>query len=182
MRACYTRVSYDTVAFDWTKRTGVLECWVENHHTVHPGIFASLQFSSAPSLRFTSSKLFGLRPSGVFLRIYSSEKAAEGATRDATGQVDTRPSSQWLDWVLHLHAVEALHHRDFRLLWFGHVFTSMAFWMDQVTRGWLIYELTNSTVQLELVRGVQAIPILLLSPIAGSAADRYSRKMQILVT
>lgn len=57
----------------------------------------------------------------------------------------------------------------------------MAFWMDQVTRGWLIYELTNSTVQLGLVRGVQALPILLLSPIAGSAADRYSRKMQILV-
>ncbi len=58
----------------------------------------------------------------------------------------------------------------------------MAFWMDQVARGWLIYELTNSTVQLGLVRGVQALPILLLSPIAGSAADRYSRKMQILIT
>ena len=57
----------------------------------------------------------------------------------------------------------------------------MAFWMDQVSRGWLIYELTDSTVQLGLVRGVQAIPILLLSPIAGSAADRYSRKTQILV-
>ena len=53
--------------------------------------------------------------------------------------------------------------------------------MDQVSRGWLIYELTDSTVQLGLVRGVQAIPILLLSPIAGSAADRYSRKTQILV-
>jgi len=58
----------------------------------------------------------------------------------------------------------------------------MAFWMDQVTRGWLIYELTDSTVQLGLVRGVQAIPILLLSPIAGSAADRYSRKAQILIS
>ncbi len=57
----------------------------------------------------------------------------------------------------------------------------MAFWMDQVSRGWLIYELTDSTVQLGLVRGVQAIPILLLSPIAGSAADRYSRRTQILV-
>jgi MFS family permease len=74
-----------------------------------------------------------------------------------------------------------LNQRDFRLLWFGHVFSSMAFWMDQVTRGWLIYELTDSTVQLGLVRGVQALPILLLSPIAGTAADRYSRKIQILI-
>jgi MFS family permease len=81
-----------------------------------------------------------------------------------------------------LRALNSLQHRDYRLLWFGHVFTSMAFWMDQVTRGWLIYELTDSTVQLGLVRGVQAIPILLLSPIAGSAADRYSRRTQILIS
>jgi hypothetical protein len=47
--------------------------------------------------------------------------------------------------------------------------------MDQVTRGWLIYELTDSALQLGLVRGIQAIPFLLLSPIAGSAADRYPR-------
>jgi len=83
--------------------------------------------------------------------------------------------------LLRLRPLEAMNHRDFRLLWFGHVFASMAFWMDQVSRGWLIYQLTDSTVQLGLVRGVQAIPILLLSPIAGSAADRYSRKMQILI-
>jgi MFS family permease len=85
------------------------------------------------------------------------------------------------DALLRLRGLAALRYRDYRLLWFGHVFTSMAFWMDQVSRGWLIYELTDSTVQLGLVRGVQAIPILLLSPIAGSAADRYSRKTQILV-
>jgi len=58
----------------------------------------------------------------------------------------------------------------------------MGFWMDQVTRGWLIYELTDSTVQLGMIRGVQALPILFLSPIAGSVADRYSRKMQIVTT
>lgn len=83
--------------------------------------------------------------------------------------------------MLRLRALTSLRHPDFRVLWFGHVFTSMAFWMDQVSRGWLIYELTDSTVQLGLVRGVQAIPILLLSPVAGSAADRYSRKTQILI-
>ncbi len=52
--------------------------------------------------------------------------------------------------------------------------------MDQVTRGWLIYELTDSALQLGLVRGIQAIPFLLLSPIAGSTADRYSRKFQVV--
>ena len=80
-----------------------------------------------------------------------------------------------------LRIFEALHYREYRLIWFGQIFASMATWMDQVARGWLLYELTNSTLQLGLVRGVQAIPILLLSPLAGSAADRYSRKNQILI-
>ena len=54
--------------------------------------------------------------------------------------------------------------------------------MDEVTRGWLIYELTDSAVQLGLVRGIQAIPFLLLSPVAGSVADRYSRKAQVVLS
>jgi len=83
--------------------------------------------------------------------------------------------------LLRLRTFEAIRYRDFRLLWLGQASTAMATWMDQVARGWLIYELTNSTVQLGLVRGVQAIPILLLSPVAGSVADRYSRKGQVVV-
>lgn len=83
--------------------------------------------------------------------------------------------------MLNVKLFEALRHREYQLLWWSHVFASMATWMDQVTRGWLIYQLTDSSFQLGLVRGVQALPILLLSPIAGSTADRYSRKTQVLV-
>ena len=58
---------------------------------------------------------------------------------------------------------------------------SLGTWMDEVTRGWLIYSLTDSALQLGLVRGIQAVPFLLLSPVAGSIADRYSRKNQMAV-
>src|SRR5438309_7458967 len=84
--------------------------------------------------------------------------------------------------LLQLRAFEALRYRDYRLIWYGQDFASIGTWMDQVTRGWLIYELTDSALQLGLVRGVQAIPFLLLSPVAGSVADRYSRKMQVVLT
>jgi MFS family permease len=83
--------------------------------------------------------------------------------------------------ILDLKTFEALRYPEYQLLWWGHVFASMATWMDQVTRGWLIYELTDSSLQLGLVRGVQALPILLLSPIAGTTADRYSRKSQVMI-
>jgi MFS family permease len=83
--------------------------------------------------------------------------------------------------VLRLQTCAALRHREFRLLWAGQAATAMATWMDQVVRGWLLYELTNSPVQLGLVHGVQAIPLLVLSPLAGSVADRYPRQQQVVV-
>jgi MFS family permease len=116
------------------------------------------------------------------LRSPTPEKGKTTTPSSEAGErAEARPSRSPLDAVLQLRAIGALRHHEFRLLWFGHSFTSMAFWMDQVARGWLIYELTDSALQLGLVRGVQAIPTLLLSPVAGTAADRYSRKMQILI-
>jgi MFS family permease len=83
--------------------------------------------------------------------------------------------------LLQLRTFAALRHREFRLLWAMEAATAMAMWMDQVVRGWLMYELTNSPVQLGLVHGIQAIPILVLSPVAGSVADRYPRKQLMVV-
>lgn len=78
-----------------------------------------------------------------------------------------------------LRAFAALRHREFRLLLAGQTAAALASWMDQVARGWLMYELTNSPVQLGLVQGMRALPILLLSPVAGSVADRYPRKQLV---
>ena len=108
----------------------------------------------------------------------TNEKAPEAP---ATHPVASPRSWHPIQALLQLRAIETFRHREFRLLWMGQVFTGMGTWMDQVTRGWLIYELTDSPVQLGLVRGIQAIPILLLSPLAGSIADRSQRKMQMLV-
>ena len=66
--------------------------------------------------------------------------------------------------MLRLQTFAALRHREFRLLWAGQAAASLAMWMDQIARGWLMYELTNSPAQLGLVQGVQAIPMLLLAP------------------
>ena len=109
------------------------------------------------------------------------KETPEASASEATPPVAARQSWRPLQALLQLRAFEALRHREFRLLWFGQACTGMGTWMDQVTRGWLIYELTDSALQLGLVRGIQAIPFLLLSPVAGSAADRYSRKTQVIV-
>jgi MFS family permease len=100
---------------------------------------------------------------------------------EAVQQAGARRSWRSLRGLLRLGTFAALRYHEFRLLWAGQAATAMAMWMDQVVRGWLMYELTNSPVQLGLVHGVQAVPILVLSPIAGSVADRYPRKLQVVV-
>jgi MFS family permease len=97
------------------------------------------------------------------------------------GPAVSQQPGRLLQALLGNRAIEAIRFREFRLLWVGQALTGMATWMDQVARGWLMYELTNSPVQLGLVRGIQAIPILLLSPLAGTAADRYDRKTQVII-
>ncbi|MCC6473240.1 MAG: MFS transporter [Burkholderiales bacterium] len=87
---------------------------------------------------------------------------------------------RFVEAVLQVRAFSPLRYREYRLLWFGQAFGTMGTLMDEVTRGWLIYELTDSVVQLGLVRGVQLVPLVLFAPLAGSAADRYSRKVQVM--
>ncbi|MFB3885433.1 MAG: MFS transporter [Thermodesulfobacteriota bacterium] len=105
----------------------------------------------------------------------------ESKVERSIGEQPGKPhSGRILDKLLRLRAFEAFRYRECGLILYGQIFVSMGMWMDEVTRGWLIYELTNSAVQLGLVRGIQAIPFLFLSPVAGSFADRYSRKMQLV--
>ncbi len=103
----------------------------------------------------------------------------------STGEPEPVPGNEqrrgFPEALFRLRTFESLHYRDFRLLWLGQGCLSLGTWMDQVARSWLLYQLTDSPLQLGLVRGLQAIPLLLLSPVAGTAADRYDRKLQVIV-
>ena len=79
-------------------------------------------------------------------------------------------------------AFKALQYRNFRLISGCQLFGNLGTWMDELSRGWLIYQLTDSVIQLGLARGIQFIPLLLFSPFAGSAVDRYSRKTLLWVS
>src|SRR3989304_8794374 len=55
-------------------------------------------------------------------------------------------------------------------------------WIQQVSLGWLVYELTSSSVLLGVLNGLRALPFLVAGPIAGVAADRMERKRLMLWT
>jgi MFS family permease len=71
----------------------------------------------------------------------------------------------------------ALAYYDFRLAFFGQCISAVGSWMQMVTLGWLIYDLTGSSFYLGLVGLARAIPALIFTLVGGAAADRYNRRM-----
>lgn len=86
-----------------------------------------------------------------------------------------------LGLLRNVRTFESLGLRDYRLLWLGQLTTSMAQWMDQTSRSWLIYRLTNSPMQLGLMSAIRGAPLLIFGVVAGVVADRYGRKAQLII-
>lgn len=76
----------------------------------------------------------------------------------------------------------ALRHRDFRLYAAGMTVSLVGSWMQGVAQSWLMYRLTHSEFLLGLTFFCTHIPVLLLSPLGGLAADRYPRRRIVLIT
>jgi MFS family permease len=76
----------------------------------------------------------------------------------------------------------SLRHRDYRYLWSGTLMMSTGQWVQQVTLGWLVYDLTGNSMLLGALNGLRALPFLITGPMAGVAADRMDRRKLLLRT
>ncbi|HEX5021207.1 MAG TPA: MFS transporter, partial [Candidatus Binatia bacterium] len=56
----------------------------------------------------------------------------------------------------------AFHYRDFRLFWLSLFISNVGTWMQMTATNWLLYQLTNSPVQLGLNGIFRAIPAITL--------------------
>ncbi|MDX1979967.1 MAG: MFS transporter, partial [Bryobacteraceae bacterium] len=79
-------------------------------------------------------------------------------------------------------SLRALRHRDYRLYAAGHTVSLIGTWMQGVAQSWLVYRLTHSETMLGLTLFATHFPVLLLGPLGGLAADRFSRRRVVLVT
>jgi MFS family permease len=76
----------------------------------------------------------------------------------------------------------AFRYRDFRLFWISFFVSNIGTWMQMTATNWLLYQLTNSPIQLGLNGVFRAVPAITLGLISGTFADRYDRKRLLLST
>jgi MFS family permease len=76
----------------------------------------------------------------------------------------------------------AMRHRNFQLYFGGQLISNIGTWMQIIAQGWVVYQLGHSELTLGLVAFASAIPILVISPWAGVAVDRVSRRSLLIMT
>ena len=75
----------------------------------------------------------------------------------------------------------SLRIKDFRLLWASTLLYSLATGMEQVSVGWLIFELTGSELMVGVGAAARMLPFFLLGLLSGAVADRWDRRMLVQV-
>ena len=77
-------------------------------------------------------------------------------------------------------------YRDFRLLWSGLLVANLGTWMQLTALGYLVVRLAGSaraaSLDVGLLGASAAVPVVLLSPLAGVVADRFPRRRVLFVT
>jgi len=80
----------------------------------------------------------------------------------------------------------ALRFRDYRLLWIGLLVSNLGSWMQFTAQGYLVAQIAGSphraALDLGFLGAARAIPVLLLSPVAGVVADTLPRRRVLLAT
>jgi MFS family permease len=76
----------------------------------------------------------------------------------------------------------SLRHRDFAVFWSAALVSNTGSWMQSIAVPYVIYVMTKSTTWLGVSAFMGFFPALVMGPLAGTLADRFSRKNIVLVT
>jgi len=77
---------------------------------------------------------------------------------------------------------KSFKHRNFRMYFIAQIISVTGTWLQMTAMPWLVYSITNSPLLLGTVSFLGQIPILLISPFAGAAADHYNKRKILIIS
>lgn len=109
--------------------------------------------------------------------------ASPTAPAGPDGQIDTARNQSDTGRKQRRHTFSSLRVRNFRIFATGQVISNTGTWMQRVAQDWLVLELThNSGTAIGITTGLQFLPLLLFSLWGGMIADRYSKRLILMMT
>lgn len=72
--------------------------------------------------------------------------------------------------------------RNYRIFASANLLAVIAVWMQRVAQDWMVLELSGSVTAVGITVFMQFIPSLLLMPLGGILADRYSKRLILMIS
>ena len=76
--------------------------------------------------------------------------------------------------------MRAFRYRDYRIFWAGALLSNVGTWMMNLVLPFVLFQLTGSAVWVGATVAAQFLPMVLASPIGGSIADHFPRRVVLL--
>jgi len=89
----------------------------------------------------------------------------------STAASDTDEPRPWMQRV-----AGALAHRNFRIVWFAALGSTIGTWMQNFAQSWLVFELTRSNFYKGVDDFLGQLPVIMFMLIGGVIADRHDRR------
>ena len=79
------------------------------------------------------------------------------------------------------HGVRAFQHRDFRRFWVGALVSNSGTWLQNITLPYVLLQITDKATWAGIAVFAALFPAVLLGPVAGNVADRFDRRLVLIV-
>ena len=76
--------------------------------------------------------------------------------------------------------MRAFRYRDYRIFWAGALLSNVGTWMMNLVLPFVLFQLTGSAVWVGATVAAQFLPMVLASPLGGSVADHFPRRVVLL--
>jgi MFS family permease len=111
-----------------------------------------------------------------------ADEAAREAAPGETGPGATGPGPASTRRFSAGRIGSSLHHRNYRLYFFGQLVSMMGTWMQTVAQSFLVLDLTHSGTDLGLATAARFLPVLIFGPAGGLFADRRNKRRILYIT
>ena len=81
-----------------------------------------------------------------------------------------------------MEAFSAFSHRNYCIFFSGQVISLIGTWLQTTAEGWLVYDLSGSSVALGFIRFSNMLPFAMLALWGGIVADRHSKQKILIFT
>ena len=72
--------------------------------------------------------------------------------------------------------------RNYRIFASANLLAVIALWMQRVAQDWMVLELSGSVTAVGITVFMQFVPSLVLMPLGGILADRYSKRLILMIS